>query len=165
MHSEKWSLEIVDYENWGLFMYRSLGLTSAEPKALILIIRILIKVNAFLEESLCGIHTLMCWRKAKKVEKLLLKVCQFSNSNSTTLKSKIITLKCNCLENHSFHLLEFLKWIFWKMLNSSCFPDINFTTFFPCIFNCMQYIFNCTQQKKYRLNLFLRLVKASYPIS
>lgn len=36
------------------------------------------------------------WKKGKKkVKKLLLKVCQFSNSNSTTLKSKIITLKCN----------------------------------------------------------------------
>lgn len=54
MHSEKWYLQIVDYENRGLFMYRSLGLTSAEPKALILIIRILIKVNAFLEENCVG---------------------------------------------------------------------------------------------------------------
>lgn len=77
-------------------MYPSLGLTSAELKVLILITRILIKVNTFLEEHSCGIHTLMCGRKAKKkVKKLLLKVCQFSNSNSTTLKSKIITLKCN----------------------------------------------------------------------
>lgn len=47
-------------------MYPSLGLTSAELKALILITRILIKVNTFLEEHSCGIHTLMCGRKAKK---------------------------------------------------------------------------------------------------
>lgn len=47
-------------------MYPSLGLTSAELKALILITRILIKVNTFLEEHSCGIHTLMCGRKDKK---------------------------------------------------------------------------------------------------
>lgn len=113
--------------------------------------------------KICVGFTLWCVEERQKVEKLLLKVCQFSNSNSTSLKSKIITLKYNCLENHSTHLLEFLKWIFWKMLNSSCYPDTNFTPFFPCIFNCMQYIFNCTRQKKYRLNLFLKACKSIIP--
>lgn len=115
-------------------MYPSLGLTSAELKALILITRILIKVNTFLEEHSCGIHTLMCWRKAKKkVKKLLLKVCQFSNSNSTTLKSKIITLKCNWLKNLATHLIvRILEMnILKKKLNSRCYPETNFTAFSP----------------------------------
>lgn len=47
-------------------MYLLLGLIFVELKVLILIIRILIKVNVFLEEYLCGIYILMCGRKVKK---------------------------------------------------------------------------------------------------
>lgn len=60
-------------------------------------------------------------------------MCQFSNSNSTTLKSKIITLKCNWLKNLATHLnVRILEMnILKKYLNSRCYPETNFTAFSP----------------------------------